>query len=533
MPRRSRILVGTVFVLLAASVAAGDPWHVRQADFSVCRDAKPSRKVRIAVVDDGFRLQDPVLAPFLRGGMDLADGDPSPAIPKGAEATFWHGTFISGVIVDAFRRCFGERAEKALEIVPIKVVEDRDPRLRFDKGYDALAALDRDPPDVVVLAWSGGKAPDSARGILARLRARGTMVFASAGNHGSGDPVAPGSLPGVVAVGEIDSTGARPRLANHGRHVLLLGPGKGVVGRASMEDRWIALDQGGSSAATAWVAGLYGIGLARSAGKPSEVLAAMVSSAVAPTEAWDRPGLGGAGLARLPRTGNGGPEASWGLLQSGRKPRTLSTSRSDALGLLLRPEPGCDGLELIATSREAGRTSLKVSGGRLDSLLIPSRSVSVIAKGGGSSCLVRWGFLLEDSSSVFCSGERLSVGDSGVIEDGSGEAPYANRSDCGHRLKVPEGKWIRLEFDSLQTQEGVDFLHVFAGPERRQDLLQAMYSGDSLPSPLVVPTSEALLWFVTDDAIAGRGFRLRWRSVAANPPVVAPLPQNRDEPPSQ
>ena len=514
-------------------VAASDPWHVRESGLATCDDAKPSRKVRIAVVDDGFRLQDPELAPFFRGGLDLADGDPSPAIPRGAEATFWHGTYLSGVIVDVFRRCFGERATEALEILPVKVVEDRDPRLSFEKGYLALASLERLAPDVVVLAWSGGKLPDSAQASVARLRKRGTMIFASAGNHGSGKPEAPSSLVGVVAVGEVDSTGARPRRANHGRHILLLGPGKGVVGRASIEDRWIALDQGASSTATAWVAALFGTALARSTDKPAEVLAAMVASARPTTEAWDRPGLGGAGLARLPQREAGSSEALWGLLRPGKKPRTLSTTRGDALGLLLRPEPGCDGLEVVAKSAEGDRQTLKIGGGRLDSLLIPARSVSVTARGGGASCLVRWGFLLEDSSSVFCSGERLFTGDSGTIDDGSGPEAYANRSDCGYRVKVPEGRWIRLEFDSLHTQEGVDFLHVFAGPERRQDLLQALYSGDSLPAPLVVPVSEALLWFVTDDTHRGRGFNLRWRSVAGRPPLVAPSVQKRDNPASQ
>lgn len=506
---------------------------MREAGFAACNDAKPSRKVRIAVVDDGFRLQDTVLAPFFRGGLDLADGDPSPAIPRGAEAIFWHGTYLSGVIVDVFRRCFGERAVEALEIVPIKVVEDRDPQLRFDRGYAALDALERHAPDVVVLAWSGGKLPDSAQATVARLRKRGTMIFASAGNHGSGKPEAPSSLAGVVAVGEVDSTGARPRRANHGRHLLLLGPGTGVVGRASIEDRWIALDQGASSTATAWVAALFGTAFARSTDKPADILAAMVASAQPLTDAWDRPGLGGAGLARLPHRKAGSPDALWGLLRPGSKSLNLSTSRADALGILLRPEPGCDGLEVVATSAKAGRQTLKIGGGRLDSLLIPSRSVSVTARGGGVSCLVRWGFLLEDSSSVFCSGERLFTGDSGTIEDGSGPEPYANRTDCRFRVKVPDGRWIRLEFDSLHTQKGVDFLHVFAGDERRQDLLQALYSGDNLPAPLVVPGPEALLWFVTDDSNRGRGFSLRWRSVAGRPPLVAPPVQKRDNPPSQ
>lgn len=532
MPRGSRFASGAILAL-AALVAAREPWHVREAGFSACKDARPVRKVRVAILDDGFRLLDPVLAPYLRGGIDVADGDPSPGIPRGAEASFWHGTYLSGVVVDVFERCFRERAPQALEIQPIKVVEDRDPQLRFEKGYAALEELARNPPDVVILAWSGGKPPDSAQAILARLRRGGTMVFASAGNHGSGDPVAPASLPGVVAVGEIDSTGERPWRANHGRHVLLLGPGKGVVGRASTEDRWIALDEGASSAATAWVAALFATTLARTGDHPADVFAAMVASAVPTGSAWDRPGLAGAGLARIP---DGKPTPSgalWGVLKPNPKPRVLSTTRSDALGILLRPDPGCDGLELVATSEESGRRSLKIRGGRIDSLLLPTRSIAVRLRGGGTSCLVRWGFLLADSSTSFCSGERLLSGDSGTIEDGSGLEPYADRSDCSYRVKVPEGKWVRLDFDSLDTQVGVDFLHVFAGRERRQDLLQAMYSGDSLPEPLLVPASEALLWFVADGRERGRGFRLRWHAVPRPRLAGEATTQNPSEPPSQ
>jgi len=515
---------------LAGAVVAGtgEPWYVRASGIATCAEARPARKVRVAIVDDGFRLTDPVLAPFFRGGLDLADGDPDPGLPRGSEALFWHGTYLAGVVADAFGRCWGDRAAEALEIVPVKVVEDRDPSLRFDRGYAALEALDALSPDVVLLAWSGGVAPASAQAAIATLRRRGTMVFASAGNLGTGIPQAPSSLAGVVAVAEIDSAGARPARAGHGRHVLLLGPGKGVVGRASTEDRWIALDEGGSSAAAAWVAGLYGVALSRTKARPEAVLASIVGSARAPGSGWDRPGLGGAGFARLPAAGADAGEALWGLLRPGARPRRFSTSRQDALGMVLRTDPGCEGLELVATSAEGGRQVLKGDRADPESLLVAARTVSVTVRGGKASCLVRWGFLLRDSSAAYCSGERVVAGDSGRIDDGSGEADYADRTDCRTRIEVPPGKVVRLDFEALDTQEGVDFLHVFAGPATRQDRLQALYSGTATPAPLVVPSQVALLWFVSDERIRGKGFAVRWKAV--DPPGSPPLIRGGEEP---
>jgi subtilisin family serine protease len=94
----------------------------------------------------------------------------------------------------------------------------------------ASRALGR-PFDVIVMslgAYTGDDRPPPLTDTLAANVGPGTVVVASAGNNSSPRPQFPAALPGVVAVGALDSTG-RAWFSNFGPWVDACAPGVDVL----------------------------------------------------------------------------------------------------------------------------------------------------------------------------------------------------------------------------------------------------------------------------------------------------------------
>ncbi|GLW07922.1 serine protease [Microtetraspora sp. NBRC 13810] len=113
-----------------------------------------------------------------------------------------HGTFVAGLVL---RRAPGAR---------LRVTRTLDSHGFGDEALllHALARLRREPPQVLNLSFGGHTWDDLPSPLVADALARlpGTAVVACAGNTASTRPVWPAALPGVIAVGALDDTGARP-----------------------------------------------------------------------------------------------------------------------------------------------------------------------------------------------------------------------------------------------------------------------------------------------------------------------------------
>ncbi|MCX2181501.1 S8 family serine peptidase [Streptomyces sp. SKN60] len=66
-------------------------------------------------------------------------------------------------------------------------------------------------------------------------RKKGALIFAGAGNDGSGGAVYPASIPGVVAVGAVDNKGKVAKFSNHGSYLALAAPGVEMPGRCTQD----------------------------------------------------------------------------------------------------------------------------------------------------------------------------------------------------------------------------------------------------------------------------------------------------------
>ncbi|MET8508209.1 S8 family serine peptidase [Streptomyces sp. NPDC004787] len=85
-------------------------------------------------------------------------------------------------------------------------------------------------------------------------RKKGALIFAASGNDGDGDPKYPAAIPGVIAVGAIDTTGKIAKFSNYGPHLALAAPGVEIPERCEA-DRTKYCAGKGTSQATAIASG--------------------------------------------------------------------------------------------------------------------------------------------------------------------------------------------------------------------------------------------------------------------------------------
>jgi subtilisin family serine protease len=242
------------FGIVGASGPGGTPGVGGVADAALVSTAEPSlapahlparlglrghRRPNVVVLDSGLRTrrgrpEHPELRmcaihhPW-RVGPDIGrwDDEDQPDDDGGARLDHQagHGTFISGII---------------RQLCPDAVIHHDGVLSSYGDGDQAsvtnsvsrvLERLAAEPIDVVVMSFgtygTAGEAPPMAAEV-ARLRERGAVVVAAAGNDGTSRPYFPAALDGVVAAGALDTPG-RAVFSNFGPWVDACAPAVDVV----------------------------------------------------------------------------------------------------------------------------------------------------------------------------------------------------------------------------------------------------------------------------------------------------------------
>ena len=497
-----------------------------------------ARPVVVAIVDDAFelssepargfwydsaearKLANPALAPW-----DVADQDGDVSAPKARAAEFWHGTAEGNLLAERLEQFLGKDARTLVRFVPIKVLSDAMTRPDMSLGYSGLERAARAHANIILCAWSGGVPGDAQVEMVRQAQRTGALVVASAGNEATRRPQFPGSLPGVVSVGALDSMGRRKFLSCRGDWVTHSAPGdtERVSVRSLLPDS-VGFSQ--TSRAATEVAALAAALMVDhpdwNSDKIRQVL--MESSMLLEPRYPGVSGTLGAGAldpvhalvgswdARLP---SGMERHPAGLLSLSRRPWKVDLDgpgsyRGIRLGLVGTVDSS---LRIRATAPDGQGYDWNVQ--KLSQgVEIPYPSLSLTwngtSKPGG---YLEFRKLELDSSTLFCRGTRELVGDSGHAGDGSGSAPYAHECDCKWLLHVSPGHRIRLDFDTFQTAAGLDQLHVFRGTATLPENLMALFSGPHLPPPLVSPGTDLLLWFPSSSTGVGDGFSFHWKAV--------------------
>jgi len=497
-----------------------------------------ARPVVVAIVDDAFEmasrpahefwfdstqarmLANPALAPW-----DLADRDGDVSAPASRAKEFWHGTAVSNLLAERLEQFLGKDASRVVKFIPLKVLSDGMTRPDMSLGYAGIEYASRAHADIILCAWSGGTPSDSQKQMVLQAQRGGALVVAAAGNEATRRPQFPASLPGVVAVGALDSMGRRNSLSCRGDWVTVSAPGDtGWVSIRPLLPDSVGFSQT-SRAATEVSALAVALKVDHPAWNADKIRQVLMASSMLLEPHY--PGVSGT-------LGAGALDPVHALVGSWDKWIPSGMERHPAGLLPLSKHPwkvSLDGpgsyrgirLGLVGTTASTARLgAVAPDGERYDwtvqnlsqGVEVPYSSLSLTWKGttkpGG---YLEYRKLELDSSTLHCRGTKELSSDTGHSSDGSGSAPYAHECDCKWQIHVPPGHRIRLDFDTFQTAAGLDQLHVFQGTQTLQENLLALFSGPQLPPPLVSASNDLLLWFPSSKTGTGQGFSFRWTAL--------------------
>jgi serine protease len=508
--------------------------------------------VTVAVVDDGFRLTHKSLNPFLFNnekeilgnyqdddrnghiddirGWDLSDNDSDASAPKGKEDAFYHGTYIAGIITSLFVQTYGNAASGYLKIIPVKVLSNQAGNTYLADGYKGIKYASDIGADIICCAWSGGVISEEERMIVNNAIQKGAIIIGSAGNFFTERVEFPSALPGVVSVAAVDSLSRKDKHSSFGSRIDISAPGSSVYGPHPRADNSFFYESGTSPAAaivSACAAVLKALNPLASA---TDIVDALRNTA-SPIDHLNLPFTGklGPGIPDMTKAMDFivNPDRKYDSFNPLRPEGKIYYSRRmSPENWLIQPAGAYKGFHLFPNLSDY-KGNVSVSSG--DSLLY-SGPISDIANGAffpGSSFRIdllpkpkpsanlEFSYYMEtiDSTLLFCTGIQELDGESGTINDNSGDEYYANNSSCKWQITVSPGKRIKIEFEELDTQANVDFVWLFSGNSTLSENLIAKVSGARKPPPIITLTNELLVWFLTDGSNTAQGWKMKFSAV--------------------
>lgn len=536
-----------------------DTWYGPLLNLPQLKEAAAEQPLLIAVVDDGFDLAHPDLQPFwyrsdreIAGnrldddgngyiddhlGWDVADQDGEVAFPEGRANTFYHGTYVTGVLTSVLQRIYGEQASDLFRILPVKALGDGAMQTYLRAGYQGVAyALEQDV-DLIVCAWSGGSLSGEDAGLFRQAREANIPVLAAAGNTYSKTVLAPANHPEVIAVSAVGRNLGKIPEANYSMDVDLSGPGEAVYGPDTrMAGQW-GTDRGTSPAVAVVAAAMAALRQVAPEASVRDLLVALKNTAqpLEPSNARYAGKLG-AGFPQVAQA------TAWlqanqrccqpqhpGLTQGTLSPQTMP-AKTTRYEWPLAPGGDYSGIHLeVKRAEGSSREQLSIFDGNGNSvgelslttagqeLFVPGKQ-AVVRYSQNRSRPPSWfevDFWVEtiDSTTLYCEDTRYWEVEEGTFTDGSGDAPYANQSACRWQITVPAGKRVEIWFEDFDTEAQTDFVYLFDGRSSIPANMLAKFSGPDQPPRVRSRTHEVLVWFVTDAQRTGKGWTLHYKTV--------------------
>ena len=511
----------------------------------------PGTVVKVAVVDNGFRLSHKALKDFIftnpsetpgnfqdddrNGytddihGWDISDNDPDVSVPGGREDMFYHGTYIAGIIASVFREFYGEDARKFLQIIPVKVLSDHAQNKFLADGYKGIKYAADMGADIICCAWSGGQIGEEEKAILDAALAKGIIIIGAAGNFYTGKPDLPSSYPGVFCVAALATMLHKSRYSNYGMRVDVSAPGDSVYGPHPLADN-AYIHENGTSPATAIVTGCAAIVKSAAPGASAETVIDAIRNTATPVDSLNLTWCGrlGAGLPDVAKAVDfiRDPAYKYSCFSSARpEGKIFFRQKGSPQSWNISPAGAYRGIHIEALCPEPGKTIRLYTG---DSLWYdgPVEKISKMVFVPGSRFKIELdhrrlprelelGYYMEtiDSTTLYCKDIQYRNESEGAISDGSDAESYANNCSCKWQITVPAHKRVRIEFSAIDTQPNVDYIWIFDGTSTLQENLLAKFSGTSLPPVITTFSNKALVWFVSDNHTTGQGWTMKYSSV--------------------
>jgi serine protease len=208
------------------------------------------RPVKVAIIDDGFDLDNPLWAASIAHnsaeipgnnvdddhngkiddyeGWDFGDNDEDVRPSRNLVDKESHGTRVLGVFWEVLQE-LSNGAPAGISILPIKAVADGRLNNYVMEGYRGIEYALEQKADIIICSWSGPQISAEEKAILSKAQARGVLIIASAGNFYSLQPLYPGAFPSVVDVAATNDEGRKLPVSNYGTFVDICAPGDSLL----------------------------------------------------------------------------------------------------------------------------------------------------------------------------------------------------------------------------------------------------------------------------------------------------------------
>jgi serine protease len=208
------------------------------------------RPVKVAIIDDGFDLDNPLWAANIAHntadiagnnvdddhngkiddyeGWDFGDNDEDVRPSRNLVDKESHGTRVLGIFWQVLQE-LSNGAPTGISILPIKAVADGRLNNYVMEGYKGIEYALEQKADIIICSWSGPQISAEEKAILSKAQARGVLIIASAGNFYSLQPLYPGAFPSVVDVAATNDDGRKLRVSNYGTFVDICAPGDSLL----------------------------------------------------------------------------------------------------------------------------------------------------------------------------------------------------------------------------------------------------------------------------------------------------------------
>ena len=532
------------------------------------------RPVKVAIIDDGFDLDNPLWAASIAHntadipgnnvdddhngkiddyeGWDFGDNDEDVRPLRNMVDKESHGTRVLGVFWQVLQE-LSNGAPTGISILPIKAVADGRLNNYLMDGYKGIEYALEQKADVIICSWSGPQISAEEKALLSKAQARGVLIIAAAGNFYSLQPLYPGAFPAVINVAATDAEGRKLAVSNYGTFVDISAPGDSLLTYDPYGHTPTAQLSATSAAAPVVAAVVTAIRAAWPGLTPAAIERVLKNTAT-PLEAANPLYAGelGAGMVNVAAIRDAlipdgttaaancftGPQGFVDLrrLQTAIPVKIVPAGRYPAIKLLLQPSSDntVAGVRLTLFRDGQSRDSV-VRGANLkypflavaDSLYLYSMNAAAHPAHGGAASVSAvhgsaaasagpWWYYQAmpiDSSTFYCgSTVNISAGAEGILEDGSGAANYTGRNDCKWQLTAPAGKKIQLSFEQFDTEPKIDQVYIFSGNSTKDPIL-AIFSGHKLPPVIKSWNENVLIWFVTNEENNFQGWRLHYKVV--------------------
>ena len=215
------------FVSVAFAIPPNDPDYDRQWALphiqaeQAWREMGDLQPITVAVIDTGVCMSHEDLeGRVLSGGYDFVDNDDDP------EDVFGHGCSVAGIIAANTDNAIGIAGfAPNSSILPVRVLGPSGSGSMADVAAGIVYAADNGA-DIINLSLGSMVGSQVTKDAVEHAMDKGVTVIASAGNSGGSLPGYPARYEGVVAVGAIDSNGARSSFSNKGGNIWA--PGRDV-----------------------------------------------------------------------------------------------------------------------------------------------------------------------------------------------------------------------------------------------------------------------------------------------------------------